>query len=925
MTRPDSPGTISLDGAWTIAHDPLSQGLTERWYKTPRKDGWKNTTVPSAWQSTLGVDASGVAWYRRSIPAEALGWAEAGSRVRVRFESVATDAWLFVNGVDTGRHVGDFLPFELDITDALKSGDGSMMLYVRVDQVHAPRPAKGVVVENGHITKGFHDVLSLQHAGIWSGVSLRKTGEVTLIPNGISITPDPENRRVEIETELTAPPARLTLAFEIYDPHGELAAKGSLKPVANSTTARAVVTLPDPIERWSTDLPLLYTLTLSLKNGESEELHEQTFGFRTIRVGGPGNTQILLNGAPLQIRGVLHWGHEPEHIAPAPPLEQVRREFEHFRAMGFNCVCMCMVYLPEHVYQLADETGMLLWQEHPVWKSRMSPDFIPEYKRLYTEFFRRDRRHPSVIIVSGTCEHEAFNADLARWWWDTARTMAPSALKQIQTGFLEWTPPGQTDLYDDHVYDNCGRWVRFHEDMHARISELPAKPFIMGETIISNGWPDIARFKEKLGEAKPWWRTRGLEECDAFEREILAAHGQNALDRFRRHADTFARSFRKFQAEILRGHAANAGFVTNSIRDVPICRLGLKDDLDHWRFSPEDTRSWLTDAPLLLAPPDYLLAAIGGSEFRTRVGLSNFTPNRFEGLVRVRVGNGPVQGVSLAADPGAVAWAELPISLPPAAASPSIVRVTAEAQGLVLNGWDLVSLPPSEEPAGVLVVTGREFTPVEQEPEFEERAYSSGWGLPCRTWKPLLPDPRALFTKAQPVPIDGPFPPASCIVTHRLTRAIDALLKSGGRAVLLASRHAGGMGSKWINLWGLLPLIVESPDPSWPIAPGSADAVLRMLPIDLTRDTTRAVPTEDLAIHDLVSPIVRYAWTHDAGVPKRFDAAFSARVGDGLLVVSCFDHSTAAGKWMLSRLVNHAAAATSRPQRNLDLARFLAD
>src|SRR5262245_13646808 len=181
---------IDLGGYWQVRHDPLSQGLTDSWWKTPPPDGWREIRVPSAWQSVLGMEANGIAWYRREAPRQAIDWAKAGSRVKLRFESVATYARVWVGGVEVGQHLGDWIPFEFDVTDALGAATGHPSITVRVDQVHAPRPTKGVVTENGHVTKGFHDVLSAQHAGIWGGVSLRRTGPATITPNGIAVDAD---------------------------------------------------------------------------------------------------------------------------------------------------------------------------------------------------------------------------------------------------------------------------------------------------------------------------------------------------------------------------------------------------------------------------------------------------------------------------------------------------------------------------------------------------------------------------------------------------------------------------------------------------------------------------------------------------------------------------------------------------------------
>jgi hypothetical protein len=922
---------IDFAGTWQIRHDPLSQGLTDAWWKSSPADGWREIRVPSAWQSVLGMDANGIAWYRRELPREVLGWTKPGSRVRLRFESVATYARVWIGAKEVGQHLGDYVPFEFDITDALAE---SRTLTVRVDQIHGPRPSKGVVTENGHITKGFHDVLSAQHAGIWGGVSVRRTGSATIAPNGLSIDADPRAKRITLSADLLGSEPQEPTRFEILDPDGKAILSGTLAPAEAWTTQRAVIDLPAAPARWSPGSPRLYTARLTLPGGETVA---QRFGFRTIETGGPDNSQVLLSGQAIQIRGLLHWGHEPKHIAPAPPPDQVRAELRAALERGFNTICLCMFYPPEHYFDICDELGVLVWQEHPVWKSRMTPDTIPEYKRMYSEFFKRDRRHPSVVILSGTCEHDSYDTELSKWWWETSGKALPRTLRQVQTGFLEWTPPGQTDVYDDHVYDNNGRWVRFVEDMDARIAKLPPKPFVMGETIISNHWPDIAALRATAGNEKPWWQSRGLDECSVFERDLTRRHDAATLERFKRQGDWFGKQHRKFQAEVLRTFSRCAGFVSNSIRDVPVCRLGLMDDLDRWRFSPEETRPWLTDTMLLLRTPGHLRGFAAGKNVPCELGLSNFSDRPIEARVSVRAGNLEHGTVQLSAGAGETTWQTLGILLPNSAGvvapgpSTSLMAVEIEARTddplreQLKNSWTLAAIPRGDDlPSGVVRLDGLPFSDHELAPEFEERAYSSGWGLPCKSWKPVRQDPAVLRPKLPTIAHSSAISKdTKAVLTHRLTPALKEYLENGGRAVLLAGPHAGGIGSNWINLWGLLPLVVGADSP-WPVTPGETAPVLAALLHDLTANTTRAIPVDDRKLTDHVDPIIRYVYTHDSGTPKLFDVVFSARVGKGLLVASTLDHTTLAGDWLLRRLLRYAAAAHLQPaERELDITPML--
>ncbi len=821
--------------------------------------------------------------------------------MRLCFEAAATDTQAWVGGVPVGRSLGDYAPFEFDITDALLAADTPPGLVVRVDQVHAPRPAKGVVVENGHVTKGFHDVLSLQHAGLWGAVSLRDAGDVTLSPGGLFVDADAATGAVRITAEVEGR-GDVSITATLSDPGGNALATLPLAPGAGGAFfGDCAVATP---RLWSPLDPALYRVDLELASGGGPEQHTLRFGFRSIRTGapdGPGNSHVLLNDSPLFIRGVLYWGHEPRHISPAQTRDEIRREFEALRAMGFNLVCLCMYYPPEHFFDIADETGMLVWQEHPVWKSRMTPDAMPEYRRMFERFFRRDRRHTSVVIVSATCEHEAFDADLARWWWGASGKVLPRTLRQIQTGFLEWTPPEQTDLYDDHVYDSHGRWVRFVDDMQARIDELPEKPFVMGETIISNAWPDIAALRAAFPGNAPWFLTRGLAECEALEREIEARWGADTLTRFRADAAAWGQEHRRFQIELLRTRARNAGFVTNSIRDVPICRLGLMDDADRLRFAPQDFRPSIADRAFLLLTPDHTRAFHSDEDVPARLALSNFTPDAAGLLAHFNIDGSPADEVPFSAGSGAVAAVAVTFRTPRAEDSPRVFTLEAHAVGVDSNRWSCVSLPPLVRCEGVAVQ--RDLPPVTAGPEFEEASYSSGWGLPCRSWKPLEP-PRTEL--------------ARCLGVLRGRAAGCGHTGCARRRVHARARVVGQRGRPLRAV--RVPAHASTEQPvHQPLGPCAAHhrgrSHLRGRGSGYPRAAAAGPHPKDRPRDPLPGPRDRAARRADRAIclharrrgAKLHDAVCTARFGAGVLVITTLDHTGPAGRWLLARLLAHAA------------------
>ncbi len=875
---PPSAPQIDLCGSWFIRPDPGNVGLAEKWRSEPlNQPPWRPVQVPAAWQRDLGVHFHSFAWYRRKV---ALPTSWNWSRTLLQFEAVATEATVWVNGQRVGSHCGDYVPFEVDLTTHA-APDGELDILIRVDE----RP--------GHITKGFHDMLSLHHGGIWQPLRIIGCGALHARPDGVAVVAGAATGQVRFTIELDGPAASAGAARASID------GQAIEIPIApGAMTACGTLCVPSP-RRWSPAESNLYELHVELHDaGDQVESHRAAFGFRDLQIEA---ARIILNGSPLHIRGVLHWGHEPQHMAPAPTIEQAREEFETLRAMGFNCVCLCMWYPPRWYFDLADEMGMLIWQEHPNWHAPMDEQHLPEYRRLYEAFMRRDRNHPSVIIVSATCEHPCFHPDLAKWWWETARAMLPGNLLQVQTASFAWADHERTDLHDEHTYDNNNRWVNYLADLQDTLAGMAVKPFVMGETIAFSSWPDFDAIAQRIGGERPWWLPGMFETGRRYERQLRERYGGEVVDRFRRQSDRHHLLGRQFQIERFREYPNHGGIVMNHLRDVAVCTCGFKDDLDRWRFTPAQTRGWLADAPLILRTPDHRRSFVGGTRDRVEVLLSNFGGAAFDGKVTLLFDGREVGAAHMRCSEGEVAAAPIEVQWPAATDRPRRVRIEATAEGLRRNAWDVWVVPPaSTAPAGAYRLDGLPFDAADSEPDELERGYSRGFGLPVTRWVNRLPDPARLMPELPAWRHDEPIPrDATAILTHKLTAPLLDFLSSGGRVVLLASKTRGGLGTNYEWLFGQCPLVIEEA----PLQAGDSEWIVDLLGMDLTRTYARLIPVEDLGLVDCVDPLVRCVYTHDQRRPRLFDMLFHTRVGKGLFTVSSLDHSDPAGRYVLERLI----------------------
>src|SRR5205085_5499644 len=173
--------------------------------------------------------------------------------------------------------------------------------------------------------------------------------------------------------------------------------------------------------------PALYTATLSVLRGEMVLAQAtRSIGWRDV-VSVNGRAQI--DGRPLHLRGVLDWGWHPEIIRPAPDRMQLMRQFEKARSLGFNLIKLCLFVPDETTFQAADEAGVFLWLEMPLWLPHLTPALRALALAEYAAVFRRIHHHPSIVVLSLGCELNAeADREFLRALSALARAYVPNTL-----------------------------------------------------------------------------------------------------------------------------------------------------------------------------------------------------------------------------------------------------------------------------------------------------------------------------------------------------------------------------------------------------------------------------------------------------------------------------------------------------------------
>ncbi|KXU91119.1 beta-mannosidase [Paraburkholderia monticola] len=171
------------------------------------------------------------------------------------------------------------------------------------------------------------------------------------------------------------------------------------------------VRVPDAKRWWphTHGVPTLYPLTLQLDDGTAISESLGSIGFRRIEVNRGANGSdftLRVNDVPVFCRGAC-WT-SADLVTLAGTEAQLRETFELARAAGMNMLRVggTMLYESDLFYALADEYGLLIWQDFALANFDYPSDaaFSALIEREASQFLIRTRRFASLAVLCGGSE-----------------------------------------------------------------------------------------------------------------------------------------------------------------------------------------------------------------------------------------------------------------------------------------------------------------------------------------------------------------------------------------------------------------------------------------------------------------------------------------------------------------------------------------
>jgi beta-galactosidase/beta-glucuronidase len=489
LVRPDDSWR-NLNGRWDYAFGGEQ-----------RPDTWDGTIVvpfsPETVLSGVGrqLQPDQCLWYRRTvgIPTRA-----DGDRVLLHFGAVDQICTVWVNGQEIGSHTGGYLPFTLDVTDALVaggSGDGDVV-EVRVRDLSETGPhARG----KQRLDRG--TIWYTAQSGIW------QTVWVEVVPPryvaSLRITPHLEQGVLEVVVEQagsahsSSATERAVVTVAVHD-GDHVVAEESGRP---GTPIR--LTVPDA-RPWSPDDPHLYDLEITLSAGEHTDRVTSYAAMRSLGIGRDeqGRRRFLLNGAPVWQLGVLDQGYWPDGLLTAPSDEAMVHDIATMKSLGFTMLRKHVKVEPLRWYHHCDRLGMLVWQDMVNGGGR--------YRHLVTDLPARrpvrisDHRH-ALFFRADAGAREEFREEVRR----------TVALLHNTPSVVVWVPFNEG-------------WGQFDaNEIAAEVSSLdPTRPVNHVSGWIDQGGGDVKSFHSYLRRFRMPSRIRRRREKRVY---ALAEYGGYSL------------------------------------------------------------------------------------------------------------------------------------------------------------------------------------------------------------------------------------------------------------------------------------------------------------------------------------------------------------------------------------------------------------
>ena len=316
--------------------------------------------------------------------------------------NIASELWIDDTKIDRQR-IELSTPHVYDLTGKLDAG--RHLITLRIDNRN--------LLNLGDMASGY----SIDTQGYWNGIigRIELQYEEKIHIDDIQIYPEDGGIRVKMvgtsDVYLPLKPKDAVVELSVTTPDGRtLETKREEIQMWHSKDVNYFYYPIENVRVWNEFDPALYTLHVTYRcDGKSDEKAVR-FGMRIVRKEGK---RILLNDRPISLRGTTDCALFPDTGYPSMEIEVWRKRFEIIKEYGLNHVRFHAWCPPECAFRVADEMGLYLSVEMPLW---LNYDVCPLEvgdDSIHRQYFMQEAlaisknygNHPSFLMFSNGNEN----------------------------------------------------------------------------------------------------------------------------------------------------------------------------------------------------------------------------------------------------------------------------------------------------------------------------------------------------------------------------------------------------------------------------------------------------------------------------------------------------------------------------------------
>jgi len=257
---------------------------------------------------------------------------------------------------------------------------------------------------------------------------------------------------------------RVTVYFELFAPGGELLSATS-KAVELRMRGEELVhfdALVPSVAAWSAERPALYTVVTRVQSeGRFTETIATRVGFRRVEVRGG---QVLINGAPVEIRGV----NLPDDL-PAADEQAFAAALRQLKRHNIDAIRVPHP-MPTRFYELCDMYGFYVCDQTNIGShtgdadAANDPALLDTYLERTVGMYERTKNHPCVLFFSlGADAGNGYNLYRTYRWLKGREPMRPvlydGAGRQWNTDLVFFPEGLPTDQITGPAEGDARPWV----------------------------------------------------------------------------------------------------------------------------------------------------------------------------------------------------------------------------------------------------------------------------------------------------------------------------------------------------------------------------------------------------------------------------------------------------------------------------------